>query len=267
VAVRSVTIAGANAGDFPRTSTCGATLAVGASCTIDVTFTPAATGARSAALAVDTEAVQTTVALAGSGVAPVAVLGPASLAFGNQQVGVSSAAKQVTVTNTGTAPLAITGVSVGGANAADFTLTNGCGASLAVGASCSVVVTFTPAAPAPRTATLLVATNDVVNPVQAVALSGNGISVTLSSDYASPHVNTTPVKFTATASGSSGYSYQYALWIGNTRTVVRDWSSDPAWTMPAGQAPADYAVQVLVRTSPLVTYDVHATLTYAVSGP
>jgi Abnormal spindle-like microcephaly-assoc'd, ASPM-SPD-2-Hydin len=266
VAVRSVTIAGANAGDFPRTSTCGATLAVGASCTIDVTFRPAATGARSAALAVDTDAAQTTVALAGIGVAPVAVIAPASLAFGNQQVGTSSAAKQVTVTNTGTAPLGITGVSVGGANAADFMLTNGCGASLAVGASCAVGVVFRPGAPGGRAGSLEIASDDPSKAITSATLTGTAVAVTLDPDpqSPSPHLNTAAVTFKATAAGSTGYSYQFWLWVGNTKTLVKDWSESATWSMPVGQAPGTYALQVLVRTSAAVAFDATSYLRYVV---
>ena len=42
-------IQGPNKGDFSKTSTCGMSVAAGGNCTITVTFTPTATGARSAA--------------------------------------------------------------------------------------------------------------------------------------------------------------------------------------------------------------------------
>jgi hypothetical protein len=45
-----IAIVGANAGDFSKTTTCGSTLAFGASCTVSVTFTPKATGMRTASL-------------------------------------------------------------------------------------------------------------------------------------------------------------------------------------------------------------------------
>jgi len=43
------TIQGPNKGDFSKTSTCGMSVAAGASCAITVTFTPTATGTRNAA--------------------------------------------------------------------------------------------------------------------------------------------------------------------------------------------------------------------------
>jgi hypothetical protein len=48
VTVWQIAVQGMNAGDFSTTTTCGSTLAALASCTVSVTFTPSATGPRSA---------------------------------------------------------------------------------------------------------------------------------------------------------------------------------------------------------------------------
>lgn len=57
-------------GDFARTTTCGSSLAAGASCTVSVTFTPTATGTRTGTLSVASNAPGSpaTVALTGTGV-------------------------------------------------------------------------------------------------------------------------------------------------------------------------------------------------------
>jgi uncharacterized repeat protein (TIGR01451 family) len=67
--ITSVGITGANAGDFAGTSACGSPVAAGASCQIKVTFTPTASGARTAALAVSDNAPGSpqSVALSGTG--------------------------------------------------------------------------------------------------------------------------------------------------------------------------------------------------------
>lgn len=52
VAITAISIVGTNAGDFAETNNCGKTLAGNSSCTIKVTFTPTATGARSASLSI-----------------------------------------------------------------------------------------------------------------------------------------------------------------------------------------------------------------------
>jgi F5/8 type C domain-containing protein/HYDIN/CFA65/VesB family protein/ASPM-SPD-2-Hydin domain-containing protein/alpha-1,3-glucanase-like protein len=60
-------------GDFAQTSTCGTTIAAGASCTVSVTFTPTATGTRTGSLTVTSNASNNpvTVALAGTGAGSV----------------------------------------------------------------------------------------------------------------------------------------------------------------------------------------------------
>ena len=106
---------------------------------------------------------------------PVVQLAPTSLSFGNQRVGIASTAQTVTLTNTGTGILTISGISFGGTNPADFTQTNNCGTSVAPGANCAINVVFTPGANGSRSAKLLVADNAAGSP-QSVGLSGTGIS-------------------------------------------------------------------------------------------
>jgi hypothetical protein len=198
----------AASGDFPQTHTCGALLAVGASCTISVTFKPTASGTRTGTLSVSDNAVPSTqtVSLTGGG-GPVASLSPTSLTFASQAVGnKSSGSQSVTLANTGGATLAITGVSISG----DFSQTNTCGSSVAVGASCDISVTFEPTTSGTRTGTLTITDN--ANPTtQAVSLTGTGTggpAVSLSPaslTFASEAVGTgsTPQSFTLTNTGTS----------------------------------------------------------------
>ena len=154
---------------FANTTTCTATLAPAANCTISVTFTPTAIGASSGMVSVADSAANTpqTITLNGTGQTgvPVDVVTPNPLAFTPQPVGVPSAALPVTVSNaTGTGPLVITGITFGGTNGSDFSQTNNCGtlpATVAVGANCTINVVFNPTSgtPAARTATLTLADN------------------------------------------------------------------------------------------------------------
>src|SRR5439155_352799 len=66
LAITSIAVSG----DFGQTDTCGGSLAAGANCTINVTFTPTASGARSGTLTVTDNAVSNprTVLLAGTGI-------------------------------------------------------------------------------------------------------------------------------------------------------------------------------------------------------
>ena len=165
----------ATSGDFTQTNNCGSSIAANGSCTVNVTFKPTASGARTGSLTVNAGGVTDTVTLSGTGIAPGPVLNanPASLAFARTAVGVSAGAQTVTVTNTGTSAASVSGVSVTG----DFSQTNNC-SSIAVNGSCTVTVGFKPTAGGSRTGTLTVAGNATNTPTT-VALSGTGVDGTL----------------------------------------------------------------------------------------
>ena len=169
----SITITGADAGDFAETNNCTGSIAPGKSCTVSVTFTPEAASARSASLQLtdDAQGSPQTVSLTGTGVAQVTV-SPTSLTFATQKVGIKSAAKTVTLTNNLPAALPFS-LSFTGADPNDFAATNNCSSSAPAKSHCSISVTFTPGATGKRTATLNV--NDSANnSPQTVSLSGTG---------------------------------------------------------------------------------------------
>ncbi len=173
-----VALTGPNAGEFAETHACAGTLAAGGSCSIDVTFLPAAMGARSATLTVSSDDPAhplLVVALGGNGIAPVAVVSTGALAFGNQLLGTLSSPRSVTLSNTGSATLNF-GVALVGANPGDFAETNACGLSLAAGSSCSIDVSFLPSALGARSATLVISGDDPAHPQLLVALSGTGVT-------------------------------------------------------------------------------------------
>jgi F5/8 type C domain/Abnormal spindle-like microcephaly-assoc'd, ASPM-SPD-2-Hydin len=161
----------AASGDFSQTNNCGSSIAAGASCTVNVTFTPTATGSRSGNLTITTSGVSNTVPLSGTGVAPGPILSPnpASLTFAGTLVGDSAPAQTVTVTNSGTTSATVSGVTASG----DFSQTNNC-STLAVGASCTVTVTFTPSASGTRTGNVTITSNANNSPTS-IALTGSGI--------------------------------------------------------------------------------------------
>jgi trimeric autotransporter adhesin len=112
---------------------------------------------------------------------PVATLNPvngSTLAFGLQAENLGSASKQVTLTNTGTAALTVTSISVT-AGAANFSQTSNCPALLPVAttapSTCTINVVFDPTALGPLTGTLTVKTNDPNKPMQTISLTGTGV--------------------------------------------------------------------------------------------
>jgi hypothetical protein len=72
---------------------------------------------------------------------------PTSVLFGNQMVNTTSAPKAVTLTNTGNMPQPVRGRMNGPPGQwQGFASTNDCPTMLAVGASCTLNITFTPSA-------------------------------------------------------------------------------------------------------------------------
>jgi hypothetical protein len=179
--------------DFVESDNCGASLAAGASCTIDVTFTPTAVGSRTADLVITSSAGDSphAVALTGIGLAASAItLSATDLSFGSEVVGtspvwISSPANTVTITNTGGAPLIISSISISSATG-DFTIAppNTAGPpacqllmapdiTLAVNESCRIPVVFLPTIVGIETGQITITDNAPGSP-HVVSLSGTG---------------------------------------------------------------------------------------------
>ncbi len=109
-------------------------------------------------------------------------LNPTSISFGNQAQGTSSTPQQVTVTNSGTAPLTFSGITISGSNPGDFSQTSTCTSALAPGGACTITVTFTPAATGTRSGAISISDNAPLSP-QTVALTGTGTGFSIT-----PHV-------------------------------------------------------------------------------
>lgn len=210
--ITSIAMTGTNPTAFATGGTCGATLAAGASCNITVTFTPTAASALSGTVTVTDNATgsphKSTVS--GTGVVlpvPQAVLSPTTLTFASTTQGVTTAAQIITLSNPGTGALSITGISIGGTNASSFATTNNCGASLAVAASCSISVTFTPTTTGSLTASVSVADNATGTP-QSATLAGTGTApdfgLTVSGSTQTLSSSGGSVQYTISASGSNG---------------------------------------------------------------
>jgi photosystem II stability/assembly factor-like uncharacterized protein len=160
---------------FTETNNCGSSLARGSSCSFDVTFAPNAAGSITGTLSIadGLPSSPQTVALSGTGVAVAGViLSPQTMSFSNQDVGGTSSSQPVTLTNAGTAQLNISSITLSG----PFSQTNNCGSSVQVNASCTINISFAPAAAGSVSGTLTVTDDDASSP-QTVALSGTGVTV------------------------------------------------------------------------------------------
>jgi Abnormal spindle-like microcephaly-assoc'd, ASPM-SPD-2-Hydin/Right handed beta helix region len=177
-------------GDFTQVNNCSAKgVRGGTSCVFNVTFTPTAVGSRLGALTVTgsdgTAQNRSSVSLRGSGFSsqPAVSISPGSLSFSTQTVGTTSAAQVVSLTNTGNAPLSISGITT----TPSFSQTNNCPASLAAGTGCAISVKFSPSDAGAQSGTLTITDNAVGSP-QNVNLNGTGVDFSVSATPASASV-------------------------------------------------------------------------------
>jgi Pectate lyase superfamily protein/F5/8 type C domain/Abnormal spindle-like microcephaly-assoc'd, ASPM-SPD-2-Hydin len=151
----------------------------------------------------------------GGGSSATLTASPASLSFGSVNVGSSSSAQTVTISNTGTAAAAISSITAG----SGYSETNTCGTSLAVSASCTAQVKFSPTATGADSTNLTVSSN-ASNSTLTVGLSGTGTTS-----------STTPVNLAlnqpvTASSTTSGFPATNAV-DGNTSTYWE--GTDGTW--------------------------------------
>jgi hypothetical protein len=102
---------------------------------------------------------------------------PTTLTFASQNIGTSSAAQTVTMTNSGSVPFPLSSVATTGTNAGDFAESNNCPSSLAVSANCQISVIFTPTLTGTETASVVVSATG--GGTYTVPLSGTGTSTSI----------------------------------------------------------------------------------------
>ncbi len=183
LSIDTIGFSGAAAGDFSvNGGTCagGASVAAGASCTVQLIFKPTVAGARAAALTISHNATGGTssASLSGTGnAAPQATIGVSatSVNFGALITNTASAAQVITVSNSGSAALSFTSIALGGAQAGFVTLGGTCATAtpLAAGASCTVTALARPTATGAFAASITLASN-AANGNVTIGLAGSG---------------------------------------------------------------------------------------------
>jgi hypothetical protein len=157
-------------------------------------------------------------ALSKSPTAPALTLSGSISGFGSVDIGFTSAAQSLTLTNTGNAPLNIRSTTTTG----DFTATNTCSASVAPNASCTVLVTFKPTTGGARTG-LLTIVDDAISGEVVIALSGTGSTPTLTIAPAGGGTTTA----TVTAGQTAAYNLSIAATPGAAGTATLSCSGAP----------------------------------------
>jgi uncharacterized cupredoxin-like copper-binding protein len=176
-----VQIAGAQAKEFKVTQPTVKTLTPGATAAFLITFKPSAIGNRTATMRILSNAFgqkSFQVGLSGTGAAP-AISVSGTVQFGQVAIG-NSISQTYTITNTGTADLTLSGnspITISGAQASDFQITQPGAATLAPGSSTTFTVTFSPLGPGTRTATLKIGSNARNAAAYTLQLTGVGPGV------------------------------------------------------------------------------------------
>ncbi len=180
VTFSSFTIGGTNPSDFTISNNqCGSTLPVAGTCYIYLTFTPSVAGVRTGSLLITDDAVGSpqTVPLSGIGQTVTKLLNtPPVIAFNVNNIGTTTT-QDIYVYNAGTGNVTISGATVTGTNAADFSVSlsscSGGGSIASPNGYCDFVVSFTPTGVGVRTAALQF-TDDAAGSPQSIPINGVG---------------------------------------------------------------------------------------------
>ncbi len=200
--------------DFPETSTCGATLAAGATCTASVAFAPVTGADGSGTLTLSADGgLSAEVALSGTATGGLLRVAPSSLNFYNWPQGTRSQPQTLVISNSGTSALQLQSLALAGAGFAQSSSTcSPLPISLAPGADCTLALTYTPAQAAAGSGSVTIASsagNATVSLAGSTSTASGG-SFTLTADRTSTSVQAgqsaaftlalTPGTFTGTVS-------------------------------------------------------------------
>ncbi|MCZ6725984.1 MAG: choice-of-anchor D domain-containing protein, partial [Acidobacteria bacterium] len=178
--IRGVRVGGAAGDDYGIVDDgcTGASLTAEQSCSITLLFRPQASGGSVAGLEISSNAPGEPlgIPLSGTGLAPILTADRQSLDFGRIAVGKASGATVVSLSNTGSAPMAVARMAIEGSGESSFVwVANGCsGQTLEAGESCAVRIAFQPREAGQFKAELRVWSDAPENP--RVVVSGLGLA-------------------------------------------------------------------------------------------
>jgi subtilisin family serine protease len=195
-----------------------------------------------------------------------ATLSTTSLDFGDQRVGITSAAHNVVLSNNGGESLHLTQVDV----STNFAQQNNCGSEITEGNSCTFEVTFTPTTTGSRTGTLTLTDNAAGNP-HVINLAGNGVApaVTLSLtslSFSNQLVGTTSAAqlLTLTNSGTGPLTINS---IGITGTNSGDFPQTNTCPVPPATLAVDAGCPINVTFRPTAPGSRSGTITITDNAP
>ena len=186
---------------------------------------------------------------------------PRLLPFPNTVIGTTSAPLTVTIDNNQTGTLTISSIQI----SAPYAQTNNCGSSLAPNATCTVSVTFSPTAVKYYSLSLTI-TDSATNSPQAISLTGNGVTSTVS--YAPPagglyfynqivSTPSTPQPVTLTNKGSGALTFSSITSSADFPFTTNCGNGQGGGTLAAG---ASCTVQVSFDPQAIAAYKTNLTI-------
>ncbi len=185
--ISSMTLTGSEAGMFAFDLSAPMTLLPLATTDLQLSFLPSVTGIANATLQMvhdGTNGSPFEITLTGNGLQTggIAMALPTVLSFPSTYVDSVALPRMLTLANTGNANMTITGLTISGAHASDFSHDFTVAQTLVPNSSIPVEVVFTPSGPGSRTATFTVIHDGVNSSAVTISLDGEGlIPVTASS--------------------------------------------------------------------------------------
>jgi hypothetical protein len=217
---------------FSQTNDCSSGLSQGASCTINVTFTPYGPGDQPYAMGVqdNISGVYGIVATEGVGISPLQI-SPCCLGFSGVVSG-TTAPQAITLSNVGTIPIQVSSVVP---NLSEIAQSNNC-STIAVSGSCQINVTFSPTSVGALTGILTLSTNVPNTTPFFVPLSGNAGDFSLGTAApmtVSPGGSAT---YQLSATSTGGFSGNVSLACGGASSGVTCSISPSSVNLPADGA-------------------------------
>jgi len=250
LSITVIALAGTNASQFALVAptsgspTCplgASNLNAGSSCFLGVQFLPTSPGAKSASVSVTDNAPGSpqAVTLSGTGIAPALTLSQTAVSFGDVNVAIASATSNVQLSNSGTATLSITSITLSGTDPSQFALvapTSGSPAcpvgasSLNPGNFCFLGVEFKPTAIGSRSASISVVDNAAGTP-HTTALSGVGVDFSIAAAL--------PTTVTVAAGANASFTINLTTTGGSTQNAATfSASGNPAATSVSFSPPS-----------------------------
>jgi Beta-propeller repeat/Abnormal spindle-like microcephaly-assoc'd, ASPM-SPD-2-Hydin len=233
--VSNIVLTGINSAEFSESDACGASVPGGGACAVTVVFSPATLGSKTALITFSDDAAGSphSMNVLGESVvaAPALSVSPTSYNFGNIAVGSTSLTPSIQLANTGNVPIAVSSVSLTGADSGDFVVDLGSlPDKLRPGDLGFVRPTFEPTTAGNRSATLTI-TDSAPGSPHLIALTGVGVAVP--PDFT---IFASPSSSTVTAGQPKSYSVTLTPIGGVAGTVSLSCSGAPSLatcTVPA----------------------------------